>query len=97
MLQISHPLQLTADLSCGVGHRPQLVECRGAPQKHVVGGPCPILWHVECSLCGSATVPHPSKAIAELRWSDPSSPHRIPLSLIGQARQRVFCAFPVAA
>lgn len=83
MFQISRPLP--ADVpACAPGHRPQLVETRGAPQGHRVGLPCPSNWHVECTRCCVATVPHISRAITELRWRDPE--HRIPISSLGRVR-----------
>ena len=88
MIQFGSPLPSGAPL-CAHGHHPQLVESRGAPRGHRLGQPCPHTWHIECAICGIATEPHPSRAIAELRWSDPDSPHRIPLSQIGLARMRL--------
>lgn len=89
---------LPADVPlCHRGHTPQLVHTFGAPIQHRVGEPCPDMWHIECARCGMATVPSPSRALAELRWTDDISVHRIPLSQIGQARARVLAAFPHAA
>lgn len=96
MLQIAEPLSPRIPV-CVLGHRPQFVESRGAPLNHRPGLPCPNQYHIECARCGIATVPHPSRAIAELRWSEPDSPHRIPLSQIGQARVRAAAAYAHAA
>jgi hypothetical protein len=86
MIQFGSPLPAGARL-CVEGHRPHFVETRGNPIGYR-GTPCPRTWHVECPLCGIATEPTVSRAIAELRWSDPDSPFRIPLSEIGRARMR---------
>ncbi|GAB3755053.1 hypothetical protein [Lysobacter olei] len=83
MFQISRPLPADVPV-CAPKHRPQLVETRGAPTGHRVGLPCPSNWHVECTRCGVATVPHISRAIAELRWRDAHT--RIPLSALGRVR-----------
>lgn len=85
MIQMSSALPQGAPL-CQPGHTPQLIETRGMPPGCAAHGPVPYLFHIECARCQIATVPHPSRAIAEGRWSDPDSPHRIPLSQIRQAR-----------
>lgn len=91
MLQIAIALPKTVPVCCA-GHRPTLVETRGTPSGRYYGGFCPSMWHIECVQCRIATVPHISKAVAELRWTDPSNPHRIPLSQIGEARARAYPA-----
>ena len=93
MFQVSHPIPTGVPV-CRPGHRPQLVETRGAPDGHRVGTPCPPQWHIECFQCSCASVPSPSRAITELRWSTPED--RIPLSQLRQARERA-AALPAAA
>ena len=87
MFQISRPLPPDVP-SCPAGHRPQLVESRGAPRGHRVGTPCPATWHIECGCCRLVTVPAYSRALAESRWREaqfrPQS--LIPLSDLGRAR-----------
>ncbi len=96
MLQIATTLPASVPY-CNPNHRPQLVECRGAPLGHKPGQPYAIWWHIECCRCGIATVPSPSRALAELRWTDEQSQLRIPLSQIGQARERAAAALATAA
>lgn len=89
---------LPADMPrCRPGHTPHLVHTFGAPARHRIGTPCPDTWHIECARCGTATVPSPSRAMAELRWTDAASSQRIPLSRIGQARARVLASQQEAA
>lgn len=96
-MQFATPLPASVPL-CQPGHRPQLVEHRGAPLGHAHGAPCPPLLHIECHRCGLATVPSESRAIAELRWTDPTlAGQLIPLSRLSQARHRVLSAIPRAA
>lgn len=85
MIQYSRPLPAGMPL-CAPGHRPQLVQTRGAPTGHRVGTACPPTWHIECHACGRATAPSPSRAITEGRWSEPTA--RIPLSELVRARAR---------
>lgn len=87
MHQIAHPLPLSIE-PCQPGHRPTLVETRGTPHGRYNGGFCPPTWHIECVQCQIATAPHISRALAELRWTDPDNPNRVPLSQIGAARAR---------
>ncbi|RZZ81966.1 hypothetical protein EA662_17510 [Pseudoxanthomonas winnipegensis] len=83
---------------CQPGHTPQLVRTAGAPQGHRIGTPCPETWHIECARCQRATQPHPSRAITELRWTDATlSAQLIPLSQLGQARNRVLADLRHAA
>jgi len=83
--------------SCQPGHHPQLVITHGAPVRHALGGPMPPLHHVECCRCQIATRPHPSRAIAESRWIDPSGRQRIPLSQITRAREEALASLAAAA
>lgn len=96
MLQVSHPLPAGMPL-CVPTHRPQLVETRGAPRGHRIGEPCPNQWHVECTQCGLATVPHEASAIALLRWRGRPDLFHIPLSKLAHVRQRVAAAVANAA
>ncbi len=90
MMQHSQPLPAGIP-HCIPGHRPQLVQTRGAPIRgHRVGTPCPATWHIECHACSCATVPHTSRAITELRWRDVAQ--RIPLSQLRLARERAAVA-----
>jgi len=67
MMQIDHVLP--ADVpACAAGHRPVLVETRGAPHGHPIGTPAPTTWHIECARCRVATAPTQSRAMAETRW-----------------------------
>lgn len=94
MIQISRPLP--ADMpTCVEGHRPHWVETRGAPPGRPIGLPSPPHFHVECSRCRVATVPSPSRAIAESRWRDPAA--LIPLSDLPRVRERIAAALDVAA
>ncbi|UYK82281.1 hypothetical protein NG829_08325 [Xanthomonas sacchari] len=77
---------------CKPGHHPQIVETHGAPLRQRIGTPLPLLYHIECCRCGIATVPSPSRAIAEGRWVDPNGQHRIPLSHISRAREQAAAA-----
>lgn len=96
MLQTATPLPPTVPL-CAPGHHPQRVETWGAPQGHAIGKPCPPMFHIECHRCGLATLPSPSFALAEQRWTDHSNPYRIPITQLRQAREQVFAALAVAA
>lgn len=89
MYQRANPLP--ADIPvCVPGHRPTLVETRGTPSGRYFGGFCPSTWHIECLQCRIATVPHISKAVAELRWTDPENQNRIPISQLAEARNRAY-------
>lgn len=89
---------LPADVPlCHPGHTPQLVRTQGAPLGHRPGTPCPDTWHIECCRCQLATVPSPSRAMAELRWTDATNPHRIPLCQLSQARIRAMAPLSHAA
>ncbi len=93
---IQHSRPLPADIpTCVQGHRPQLVETRGAPAGHRVGSPCPPHFHIECHRCRVATVPSPSRAITELRWRDPMG--HIPLSDLPRVRERIAAVVAAAA
>ncbi len=83
MRQEGRPLPADMPL-CAPGHRPQLVRTFGSPSTHPVATACPPMWHVECHACRAATVPSPSRAITEGRWSEPAA--RIPLSELVRAR-----------
>lgn len=91
MHQISHPVP-DGTRVCAPGHRPHLVESRGTPTGlALIGRDCPAQFHVECTRCGTATVPAFSKLKALRRWSsDTPTLHHIPLSDLGHVRQRVF-------
>ena len=87
MLQLSRPLP--ADVpACPAGHRPHLVETRGAPRGHRIGTECPRTWHIECGRCQVATTPAYSRAVTESRWRDAQAHPQalIPLSDLGRAR-----------
>lgn len=88
MLQIATPLPADIPL-CATGHRPQLVETRGAPRGRIAGAIVPSHYHIECCQCRLATVPHISRAVAELRWTQPDNPNRIPLHHLPAARAAV--------
>ena len=80
---------------CRPGHRPQIVTTTGAPLGHQLGAPCPPLIHFECHQCQLATVPSPSLAIAELRWTDPGQREElIAISHLARARARVLARMP---
>lgn len=97
MIQIAHPLPAHAP-GCHPDHRPQCVETRGSPRaSRTLGLPCPPLWHVECARCAIATVPHPNRTVAEVRWRDADDAHRIPLAQIGHARTLAVAALADAA
>ncbi|MGV8959231.1 MAG: hypothetical protein ACOH1V_02430 [Stenotrophomonas sp.] len=96
MFQTSRPLPASVPL-CAPGHRPQLVKTCGAPQGHRIGKHCPPMFHIECHRCGLATLPNPSFALAEQRWTDPTNPYRIPISQLRQAREQVCAALAEAA
>ena len=85
MMQFSYPLPDDVP-NCSAGHRPQLVETRGAPLGHPIGEPCPTSWHIECGRCRIATVPTYSRAIAESRWRWHEPLRLIPLSDLGRER-----------
>lgn len=88
MIQHSQPLPAGMPL-CGEGHRPQLVESRGAPRGHRVGTACPHQWHVECARCSVATVPTTSQPVALLHWRGKPDLFHIPLSKLGHVRERM--------
>lgn len=95
---IQHSQPLPADIpTCVKGHRPQLVNTRGASPGHRIGTPCPPQWHIECHQCRIATVPSPSRAITENRWRGEPEFNRIPLSDLGRVRERVAMAVANAA
>lgn len=98
MIQRSH--HLPDDIpTCCPGHRPQLIETHGSAGPTRIGVAQPITWHIECTLCNVATVPHASKAIAELRWrmrDDPNG-HTVPLHKLGEARARAYATAAAAA
>lgn len=97
MIQTATPLPAHQP-GCHPDHRPQRVETRGAPRSsRPLGLPCPPLWHIECARCGIATVPHPSRVVAEARWRDADDAHRIPLARIAQARTLAVAALADAA
>ncbi len=91
MQQISTPLPPSVPL-CAAGHHPQLVETWGAPLGHRIGAPCPSMFHIECYRCGLATVPTPSRAMAESRWTHPTSQHRVPIAGLRRAREQACAA-----
>jgi hypothetical protein len=88
MLQTSHPLP-AGFKPCGEGHRPQLVETRGAPRGHRIGTPCPIQWHVECARCATATVPSFDRDRALRAWRGKPDLFHIPLSQLSHVRAHV--------
>lgn len=89
MIQFSNPLPLDVPI-CVEGHRPQMIETRGAPPGRRVAQICPSYYHFECAICRIATIPHISKAVAEVRWCEPDSPHRVPLHKLREAREQAF-------
>jgi len=91
MIQISRPLPDSVPL-CGTGHHPHLVETRGAPLGHRLGQPCPPMFHIQCSRCAMATEPTPNRALAESRWTHPTSQHLIPIHQLRSARERAVAA-----
>lgn len=93
MHQLSRPIPEGVRL-CAPGHHPQLVESRGTPRGHtLLAKPCPSQFHVECSRCGTATVPAFTSDKALQRWdSNAPSIFQIPLSELGHVRERVFDA-----
>ncbi len=96
MRQMSAPLPASVPL-CAPGHHPQLVETHGAPVRAAIGTPVPVMYHIECHRCGTATVPCTSRALTEGRWTDPHGLHRIPLSHLSRARAQATSAFATAA
>jgi len=83
---------------CMPRHRPQIVTTTGAPLGHQLGQPCPPLVHFECHQCQKATVPSPSLAIAELRWTDPTMAQLlIPISHLTRARADVLAGLSTQA
>lgn len=93
-MQTARPTPSSIPL-CKPGHRPQIVTTLGAPTGHQLGAPCPALIHFECHLCQKATVPSPSLAIAELRWTDPGlAAQLIPISHLARARGDVLARLP---
>ena len=78
---------------CKAGHRPQLVESRGAPAGHPIGTPCPPTFHVECAICQIATQPASDPGIALTRWLGRLDLFHTPLSQLSAVRGRVLgCA-----
>jgi hypothetical protein len=96
MYQLAQPLPPSIPSCAEAGHHPHLVRTQGAPLRHHLGAPVVPTWHIECCRCQVATVPHPSRAIAESRWTDPAGTHRIPLSQLRRAREQ-FAAAALAA
>lgn len=93
-MQTARPCPASIPLCCP-GHRPQIVTTTGAPTGHQLGMPCPALIHIECHLCQKATVPCPSLAIAELRWTDPTlAAQLIPISHLARVRGEVLARMP---
>lgn len=93
-MQTARPAPIDIPL-CQPGHRPQIVTNTGAPMGHQLGQPCPPLVHFECHQCRLATVPSPSLAIAELRWTDPSLRDQlISISHLARARAEVLARLP---
>lgn len=95
MLQVSQAIPAGAPV-CVTGHRPQLVESRGAPFGHRLGSPCPSQWHVECAQCAIATVPVFNRPAALRAWCGKPDLFHIPLSLLGQVRAHVVNAAAAA-
>ena len=96
MRQTATPLPASIP-GCQPDHHPHLVTAHGAPLGHALGAPTPPLYHVECCRCQLATKPHPSRAIAESRWTEPSGRQRIPLSQISRAREEALAELACAA
>lgn len=92
MYQVAQPLPASIPGCATPGHHPHLVSTRGAPHRARLGAPVQTTWHIECCRCQVATVPHPSRAIAESRWTDPSGAHRIPLCHLSRAREQLDAA-----
>lgn len=98
MRQISTPLHPSIP-GCQVGHHPQWVETHGAPLRlHTrLGMPVPVMFHIQCARCGVATRPTHLRSLVENRWTDPAGLHRVPLSLIGRAREEAMATITTAA
>ncbi|MGV7200338.1 MULTISPECIES: hypothetical protein [Xanthomonas] len=98
MRQISTPLHPSIP-GCQAGHHPQWVETHGAPVRlHTrLGTPVPVMFHIQCARCGVATRPTHLRSLVENRWTDPAGLHRVPLSLIGRAREEAMAALTTAA
>ncbi len=96
MYQVAEALPASIPGCAEPGHHPHLVRTQGAPPRHHIGGPVLPTWHIECCRCLVATVPHPSRAIAESRWTDPAGTHRTPLSQLRRAREQ-FASAALAA
>lgn len=96
--QIATPLHPSIP-GCKAGHHPQWVETHGAPMRlrTRLGTEVPVTYHVECARCGVATRPTHLRSLAESRWTDPFALQRIPLSLIGPAREQALAAITPAA
>lgn len=92
MYQVAEALPASIPGCADAGHHPHLVRTHGAPHGHRVGTAAPDTWHIECCRCQVATVPHPSRAIAEARWRDPHGTHRIPLSQLRRVREQTAAA-----
>jgi len=96
-MQVARPCPADVPL-CKPGHRPQIVTTTGAPSGHQLGAPCPPLIHIECHQCQLATVPSPSLAIAELRWTDPTKAELlISISHLARARADVLARLATVA
>lgn len=88
-MQSAIPLPSSVPL-CADGHKPQFVTTQGAPTGHLLGAPCPPLFHIECHACQLATVPTPNRALAELRWTrEDTAVLRIPISHLKRYRAEV--------
>ncbi|WP_238319409.1 hypothetical protein [Xanthomonas maliensis] len=98
MRQISTPLHPSIP-GCQVGHHPQWVETHGAPLRlHTrLGTPVRVMFHIQCARCGVATRPTHLRSLVENRWTDPAGLHRVPLSLIGRAREEAMATITTAA
>lgn len=96
MLQVSQSIPAGMPV-CVPGHRPQLVESRGAPAGHRIGTPCPPQWHVECARCAIATVPVFNRAAALRAWRGQPDLFHIPLSQLAHARLHVVSVLANAA
>ena len=75
------------------------METHGAPLRlHTrLGTPVPVMFHIQCARCGVATRPTHLRSLVENRWTDPAGLHRVPLSLIGRAREEAMATIPTAA
>ncbi|MEB1136045.1 hypothetical protein VDP36_16805 [Xanthomonas campestris pv. campestris] len=98
MRQIAIPLHPSIP-GCHAGHHPQWVETHGAPMRlrTRLGTPVPVTYHIQCARCGVATRPTHLRSLVENRWTDPLGLQRVPLSLIGRAREEALAAINQAA